>query len=189
MVQSTVAQPEARAAAPTSLPRSTPVGITTSVRGSFTDGVLGTGTAIGTTTLHKFSQAGGQLLAMTSTTLTLTDSRGSTLGAGTDSATTSAVASCVGSVLSVELGHIDVHVLDRVVHLDHTVLDITPQCGPGVLMHDLLGAVGWVLQHGAMATLAALLNRLLRLLSRPGQTERDMRTLGPSAFCGQAHAR
>ena len=189
MIQSTVAQPEARAAAPTSLPRSTPVGITTSVRGSFTDGILGTGTAIGTTTLHEFSQAGGQLLAMTSTTLTLTDSRGSTLGAGTDSATTSAVASCVGSVLSVELGHIDVHVLDRVVHLDHTVLDITPQCSPGVLMHDLLGAVGWVLQHEAVATLAALLNRLLRLLSRPGQTERDMRTLGPSAFCGQAHAR
>ena len=189
MVQSRVAQPEARAAAPTSLPRSTPVGITTSVRGSFTDGVLGTGTAIGTTTLHKFSHAGGQLLAMTTTTLTLTDSRGSTLGAGTDSATPAVVASCVGSVLRVELGHIDVHVLGRVVHLDQTVLDITPQCGPGVLMHDLLGAVGWVLQHGAMATLAALLNRLLRLLSRPGQTERDMRTLGPSAFCGQAHAR
>jgi hypothetical protein len=167
MAQTTAATAASPSAAPP--PRSVSIGAGASVRGSFTDGILGTGTAIGATTLDAFSHDDGQLLALTTTTATLIDSRGATLGTSTGSVTTAVTASCSCAGLRLELGHRDVYLLGRVVHLDEAVIDITPRSGPDALMHDLLCAAGYLIEYGAVATLAALLNRLLRLLNPPTQ--------------------
>jgi len=146
--------------------------LTSSVTGTFTDALGGTGIVSGTFAPSRFVARNGQLLATGRLTSTLTDSAGNQVGTATRTVTVpvQVPASSVDSfapceILNLVLGPLDLDLLGLQVHLDRVVLNITAQSGPGNLLGNLLCAVAGLLDGaGALSSIAALLNQILALL-------------------------
>ncbi|BCJ52603.1 hypothetical protein Asp14428_40780 [Actinoplanes sp. NBRC 14428] len=157
-------------------PRATAGTMTSTVTGTFTDALGGTGAVTGTFTPTRFVAQGQRLLATGTLHSVLTDSAGTAVGT-TDTTATLPVqlpgAGAAGAraecpVLDLVLGPLDLDLLGLQVHLNRVVLDITAVSGPGNLLGNLLCAITNLLNGGLplpLPLLSNLLNQILALLA------------------------
>jgi hypothetical protein len=149
--------------------------MTSTVHGTFTDAIGGTGAVTGTFVPTRFTSTSSQVLATGPLTTTLVDSIGRPVGTATQTVTlpvvrdesggdVAALATC--EVLDLVLGPLDLNLLGVVVHLDRVHLNITAVPGAGNLLGNLLCAVLDLLNGtGNLRTIATLLNVILALLN------------------------
>lgn len=154
--------PFSAAAAPQAAP-TTGNALTTPVTGTAPNG----GVFNGTFTPTGFVNQGGQLNVVGTVTGTLTNSLGQVLATVTNQAVTAPVTGAQGSctILTLNIGAINLNLLGLVVQLSPINLNITAQQGPGNLLGNLLCAVANLLNGGGpLGNLAGLLNNILRNL-------------------------
>jgi hypothetical protein len=139
------------------------------------------GTVTGEFKPRRFTQEGGQLMAVGRLTATLT--RGSGKVVGTDSkVVTIPVKSAEGTslarvasrapgdceILHLVLGPLDLNLLGLKVHLDKVVLNIDAEPGAGNLLGNLLCAVAGLLDGtGVLTQIRQILNSILEILRLP----------------------
>jgi len=95
---------------------------------------------------------------------TLTNASGQVIGTVTNQAVSNIpLASVTGSctILTLNLGPLDLNLLGLMVHLNQVVLNITAQPGPGNLLGNLLCAVANLLNGGNLTNLLTQLTGLL----------------------------
>jgi hypothetical protein len=119
----------------------------------------------GTLTIEQFSAQGGNLVAIGTLTGKLTNLLGELIDVARSVPVTliGNVTQATCTILTLELGPLDLNLLGLMVHLDKIVLTITAVPGGG-LLGDLLCAIANLLQGGGLlADLVDLLNELLDL--------------------------
>jgi hypothetical protein len=149
--------------------------LTSDVMGTF--GKNGSGTVTGTFEPRRFTQDGGQLMAVGLLTATLTRPSGRVEGTESQVVTlpvmsaegmsaarvASRAAAC--DILHLVLGPLDLDVLGLKVHLDKVVLNIDAEPGPGNLLGNLLCAVAGLLDNtGLLTQVRQILNSVLAIL-------------------------
>ena len=149
---------------------SAPAGAQTStqlpVTGTITDAAGNTvGTFTGTFDVQRFVVRGGALQAVGTLVGTLTTAAGSTpVGPIQLSLPVDIGGAATCTILTLDLGPLDLDLLGLHVHLDEVHLVIEAHAGQG-LLGDLLCAVANLLDgSGALRPIAGLLNQILRLL-------------------------
>ena len=123
------------------------------------------GTFAGTFDIQRFAFSGGQIVAVGTLEGTLTDAEGAiqTVSQTVSFPVTVAQATC--TILTLDLGPLDLNLLGLHVHLDEVHLVIEAHEGEG-LLGDLLCALANALnQGGTLRGVVALLNRVLAVLS------------------------
>ena len=108
--------------------------------------------------------ATGALSAAGTLSGTLTNAAGQVIGTVTNQAVSNIpLASVTGSctILTLNLGPLDLNLLGLMVHLNQVVLNITAQPGPGNLLGNLLCAVANLLNGGNLTNLLTQLTGLL----------------------------
>ena len=176
----TVAALAAPAAAATTrqpaAPKAAAGAMASSVSGSFTDALGGTGAATGTFTPSRFTAVGDKLMATGVLHGVLTDSAGTLLGSADKTVTlpvqlptaADAAALVACPILHLVLGPLNLNLLGLTVHLNTVVLDITAIGGAGNLLGNLLCAIAGLLDGGLplpLSVLSNLLNQVLAILA------------------------
>ena len=129
---------------------------------------------VGTFTIDRFANQGGQLVALGTLTGTLdgttVPAQSVTVPVNQPDVAAAATGSC--EILDLVLGPLDLNLLGLEVHLDQVHLNITAQQGPGNLLGNLLCAVAGLLDNtggggvgGALNSIVALLNQILGILN------------------------
>jgi hypothetical protein len=136
--------------------------LTTTITGTFTDALGGTGTFTGTATITRFVIQNGKLAAVVTIAGTLVDSLGNVLGTASQTITTAITASGSCQILHLSIGPISLSLLGLNVNLSQITLDISASGG---LLGGLLCAVANLLNSGGLlTTIVNLLNQILGLL-------------------------
>ena len=140
-------------------------GITQPVTGTVANG----GTFNGVLNISQFNYARGVISAVGTLSGTLTDAAGNVVGNVTNVAVslpvTGAPATGSCTILTLDLGPLDLNLLGLMVHLNEVVLNITAQSGSGNLLGNLLCAVAHLLDSNASGNaISNLLNQILSLL-------------------------
>jgi hypothetical protein len=123
------------------------------------------GTFQGTFDLQRFVFRNGQIFAVGTLTGTLTDAAGAVTNVGpTQVRLPVTVAQATCTILTLDLGPLDLNLLGLHIHLDEVHLVIEAHEGQG-LLGDLLCAIANALnQGGTLRGVTALLNQVLRAL-------------------------
>ena len=125
------------------------------------------GTFVGTYTVKGFESQGGELVAVTNLTGTVTEADGTTTAVNEKNVEVpvdlqQTAGTC--EILELVLGPLHLDLLGLVIDLNQVVLTITAEQGPGNLLGNLLCAIAGLLDGGSTNQLASLLNQLLRAL-------------------------
>lgn len=125
-------------------------------------------TFTGTFTVQRFVKLGQNLGAAGVLNGTITNALGQTIGTVTNAPATLPVSqndpSC--TILTLNLGPLDLNLLGLMIHLNQVVLTITAQQGPGNLLGNLLCAVANLLNGGGpLSALTGLLNQIVSILN------------------------
>lgn len=124
-----------------------------------TTGIVGGQTVNLTTTVNKFVNQHGALLANVTTTGTINGAAINPITQNVPVTSLAAGGSC--SILSLTLGPLHLNLLGLVVDLNQVNLNITGQTGPGNLLGNLLCGLANALNGSQAGGLANLLNNLL----------------------------
>lgn len=127
--------------------------------------ITNVGTFVGTFTPTKFTTQNGQLAVTGLVQGTFTTAAGATQAVSQTVTTvvTNATANNACTILTLDLGPLDLNLLGLQVQLNEVQLDITAVPGSGNLLGNLLCAVAGLLDQGQVSGLATLLNQLLGL--------------------------
>ena len=124
----------------------------------------------GTLAVSRVVSRNGELVALGTVTGSVTDGVGGIVQTVNESVAlpvTITQATC--SILVLDLGPLDLHLLGLVIHLNAVHLDIHAESGPGNLLGNLLCAVAHLLDGtGPLGAIAGLLNQILAILSGLG---------------------
>ena len=137
--------------------------------------VTGTGSTAGTFAVQRFTNSGGELVAVGTFTGTVQDATGAVASGSQQIALPVDLAQSTGTceILDLVLGPLHLDLLGLVVDLNQVHLTITAEQGPGNLLGNLLCAVAGLLDGnipagglgGLLNQIAALLNQILSIIS------------------------
>ena len=138
-----------------------------SLSGPITGTASNGSTFAGTFTATNFVARSGKLFAVGTVSGTLKNATGNVVSNVTNAPAALPVTSAVGTctILTLNLGPLDLNLLGLLVHLNQVVLNVTAQAGAGNLLGNLLCSVAGLLDGGSpLTSLVSLLNQILAAL-------------------------
>ena len=155
----------AAAPASTAAPAASTAAPLATVTGTINETIAGVGTFVGSFTPTRFTTSGGNLTVTGLLTGTFTSVANvvTPVSQVVSTTVTDAAAKAACTILSLELGPLDLNVLGLRIQLNEVDLLITAVPGAGNLLGNLLCAIAGLLDGGNIGGLATLLNRILGL--------------------------